>query len=138
MNTKRWVEAGGAAFAVTFVLDMIVHGKLLMGLYEQTASVWRGKGESHEMMWLMALGQLLFGLVFAWIYAKGYEAGKPGLGQGLRYGFLIGLLLSIIDVSIWYVVLPIPFALAAGWVAGALVDCLAAGAVVGLIYRPRR
>ena len=138
MNIGRFVLAGVAAFAVTFVLDMIVHGKLLMGLYEQTASVWRGKGESHEMMWLMMLGQLLFGLVFAWIYAKGYEAGKPGLGQGLRFGFLIGLLYAIFSVSVWYVVLPIPFALAAGWAASNLADCLAAGAVVGLIYRPRR
>ena len=137
MNMKRWVRAGVAAFAVMFVLDMTAHGKLLMGLYQQTASVWRGHGASHEMMWLMTLGQLLFGLVFAWIYTKGYEAGKPGLGQGLRYGFLIGLLSSISYISVWYVVLPIPFVLAAGWVASMLVDCLGAGAVVGLIYRPR-
>ena len=135
MNTKRWVMAGVAAFAVMFVLDFIAHGKLLMGLYEQTASVWRSKGQSHEMMWLMMLGTLLFNLVFAWIYTKGYEATKSGLGQGLRYGFLIGLLYSIPFVSIWYVVLPVPFALAAGWVGSGLVDCLAAGAVVGLIYR---
>ena len=135
MNMKRWVMAGVAAFAVMFVLDMIANGKLLMGLYQQTASVWRGQGASHEKMWLMALGQLLFSLVFAWIYTKGYEPKKPGVGQGLRYGFLIGLLCSISYISIWYVVLPIPFVLAAGWVASMMVDCLAAGAVIGLIYR---
>lgn len=135
MSMKRWVIAGVTAFVVTFVLDFIAHGRLLMPLYEQTASVWRSQEGTHQMMWLMTLGQLVFGLVFAWIYARGYEAGKPGLGQGLRYGFLIGLLFAISYIGIWYVVLPIPFALAAGWVASVFADCLAAGAAVGLIYR---
>ena len=135
MNVKRCVLAGLAAAAVVFILDMIAHGHLLMGLYQQTATVWRPKAEANQKMWLMMVGQLLFGLVFAGIYAKGYEANKPGLAQGLRYGFLIGLLISISYVSVWYVVLPIPLVLAAGWVASALVDCLCAGAAVGAMYR---
>lgn len=135
MHLKRLCLASLAAFAVIFVLDWIAHGKLLMGLYSQTASVWRPMGAAHQKMWLMILGQLCFAKVFTWIYTKGYEAGKPGLGQGLRYGFLIGLLVSIAYVSVWYVVLPIPFKLALGWVASGMADCLAAGAAVGLIYR---
>ena len=135
MNTKRWVMAGVAAFGVTFIVDMVVHGKLLMPLYQQTASVWRPQAETNQKMWLMMLGQLFFGLVFAGIYTQGYEAEKSGLGQGLRYGLWIGLLLAISYVSVWYVVLPIPFCLAMGWVGGVLADCLLAGAAVGLIYR---
>lgn len=135
MNTKRWFLAGLAGFVVIVALDFIVHGRLLMGLYEETSSVWRGKGESHQMMWLMMLGSFLFSLIFTWIYTLGYETGKAGLGQGLRYGSLIGFLTSIFYVTIWFVVLPIPLALALGWSAGQFVDCLAAGTVVGLIYR---
>ena len=135
MTNKRCVLASVAAFVVVFVLDAIVHGKLLMGLYDQTASVWRPKPEANQKMWLMLLGQLLFAAVFTVIYSKGYEADKSGLGQGLRYGLLTGLLLSICYVSVWYVVLPIPFALALGWVASAMANCLLAGAVVGVIYR---
>ncbi len=134
MNTKRWFLAGLAGFAVIAGLDMVVHGHLLMGLYQETKLVWRGE-ESHKMMWLMMLGSFLFSLAFAWIYAKGYETRKPGLAQGLRYGFLIGLLTSIFYVTIWYVVLPIPLALSIGWSLGQFADCLAAGIVVGLIYR---
>ena len=134
MNTKRWLLASFAGFGVISALDMAVHGHLLMGLYQQTASVWRGM-ESHQYMWLMILGSFLFSLVFTWIYTLGYETGKAGLAQGLRYGFLIGLLTSIFYVTIWFVVLPIPLALALGWSVGQFVDCLAAGAVVGLIYR---
>ena len=135
MNVKRWVLASLAAFGITFVLDFIAHGRLLMGLYEQTATVWRPHVESHQMMWLMTLGQLLFGLVFAWMYTKGYESAKPGLGQGLRYGLAIGLLVAIPYMTVWYVVLPIPFALAMRWVASMLANCLCASAAVGVIYR---
>lgn len=136
MNLKRWVMASIAAFAVIFVLDMIVHGKILMGLYERTASVWRPQAEASQRCWLMMVGKLLFSALFVWIYTKGHEAGKPGLGQGLRYGFLIGLLVSVSYVTVWYVVLPVPLVLAKGWVASGIVDCLAAGAVAGLLYRP--
>ena len=135
MNVKRWVLAGLGAFAVVFVLDFIVHGKLLMGLYEQTTSVWRPQAESNQKMWLMMVGQLLFGLLFARIYTYGYEASKAGVGQGVRYGFLIGFLLSISYLCVWYVVLPIPFSLAIGWAASMMANSLGAGTVVGLIYR---
>ena len=132
MNMKRFQMATAAAFAVIFVLDMIVHMKLLSGLYAQTASVWRG---TESKMWLMTLGQLCFAKVFTFIYTKGYESDKPGLGQGLRYGFLIGALVSISYVSVWYVVLPIPFKLTLCWVGSGMANGIAAGAVVGLIYR---
>ena len=135
MSLKRCVLASVAAFAVFFVLDMIVHGHLLTGLYTATKSVWRPMEGGHQKMWLMMLGKLFFAKIFVWIYTKGYEDGKPGMGQGLRYGFLVGLLVSVSYVSVWYVVLPIPFKLALGWVVSGMANCMAAGVVVGLIYR---
>jgi len=57
------------------------------------------------------------------------------IGQGLRFGLYAGLLVAFPQSLVWYVVLPIPFVLAAGWFAGTLADCLVAGAVVGLTYR---
>ena len=135
MNTRRWLSAGVAAFVVISLLDYVAHGNLLMGLYRQTASVWRAE-EGHSKAWLMYSGTFIFSMLFALIYAKGYESGKAGLGQGLRYGILIGLLYSIPHLTIWYVVLPIPLALAAGWVASSFIDCVTAGMVVGLLYRP--
>ena len=131
---KRSIVAIMAAFAAIFVLDFIAHGRLLIGLYAQTASVWRPEAQAHEKMWLMMLGQLLFAVLFVWIYSKGYEQHRPGLGQGLRYGLLIGLLTSISYITVWYVVLPVPLALALGWFASMMADCLLAGAAVGLLY----
>ena len=135
MNIKRWVLAGMAAWLVITGLDFIIHHKLLMGLYEQTASVWRPKGQGRPVMWLMFVGQLIFGLGLAWFYTKGYESGKPGLGQGLRFGFYAGVFLAAAKNFIWYVVLPIPFILNLAWLGSAFLDCLVASAVIGLIYK---
>ena len=133
MNIKRWLMAGVAAFAVTFVLDFVVHGKLLAGLYNQTASVWRP--DAQYKMWLMTLNQILFGFALAWFYTRGYESGKPGLGQGIRFGLYAGIFLVAAQAFVWYVVLPVPFILNLGWLASWFINTLLSGAVVGLIYR---
>ena len=45
MNRKRWLLASGAVFVVMAVLEFLVHGVLLSGLYQQSASVWRPQAE---------------------------------------------------------------------------------------------
>ena len=137
MNRRRWFLAGLAAFAAIFVLDLIVHGKLLMGLYDETAFIWRAKPEAQQKMWLMTLGQLLFALALAWFYTLGYEPKKQGLGQGLRFGLYAGILLTAAQNFVWYVVLPIPFVLNLAWLASTFIDTLAAGALVGVLYRSK-
>ena len=132
---KRWAMAGVAAFAVIFVLDFLVHGVLLMGLYQQTASVWRPKPAANHLMWLMMVGELWFALALAWFYTKGYEPNKSGLGQGLRFGLYAGVLVAAAQNFVWYVVLPVPFVLNLGWLASALVNCVAASAVIGVLYK---
>ena len=60
-----------------------------------------------------------------------------GEGRGCATGSLVGLLVSVSYVTVWYVVLPVPFALALGWVVSGMAGCLWAGVVIGLIYRHR-
>ncbi len=135
MNTKRWALASLAAFVVIFVLEAITNGVILDGLYQQTASVWRPQAEMQRLMWLWWVVQLITALVFTWIYAKGYEVRKSGVGQGLRYGLAMGIIFAAPSLG-WYAVLPIPGVIACGWFVAGLVDGLAAGVAVGLIYRP--
>ncbi len=135
MNIKRWLFASLAVLIVIAVLEMIINSVLLMGIYQQTASVWRPQEEIQRMMWLFWLGYLIFAPFFALIYTKGYEPNKPGLGQGLRYGLYMGVLLSAMQNLVWYAVLPIPGVLAFYWFLGGMVESIAAGVAVGLIYR---
>ena len=135
MNIKRWVQASIAVFGVIFVLEFVIHGILLKGIYEQTASVWRPTGEMRSLMWLMWVGYLIFAPVFVFIYAGGYEKEKGGLGQGIRFGLAMGLLTSATQSLGWYAVLPIPPVLAAAWFLAGMAESLAAGIVVGRMYQ---
>jgi hypothetical protein len=134
MNTKRWLLASAAVLVVVAVLEFLIHGVLLSDLYRQTASVWRSEAEMQKMMWIFWVGMLVFAPFFALIYVKGYEKGKPGLGQGFRYGMYVGVMLSVMHSFGWYVILPIPLALAFYWLLGILVEFIAAGVAAGLVY----
>jgi hypothetical protein len=134
MNTKRWLLASVAVLVVVAMLEFLIHGVLLSDLYRQTASVWRSEAEMQKMMWIFWVGMLVFAPFFALIYVKGYEKGKPGLGQGFRYGLYVGVMLSVMHSFGWYVLLPIPLALAFCWFLGILVEFIAAGVAAGLVY----
>ncbi len=134
MNAKRWLLASVAVVVVIGVLEFLIHGVLLSDMYKQTASVWRSEAEMQKMMWIFWVGMLVFAPFFALIYVKGYEKGKPGLGQGFRYGLYVGVMLSVMHSFGWYVILPIPLALAFYWLLGILVEFIAAGVAAGLVY----
>ena len=131
MNTKRWLLASAAVFVVIMVLEFVIHGMLLSGIYQQTASVWRTQVEMQNMMWILWVGYLVFAPFFALIYAKGYEKGKPGLGQGFRFGLYVGAMLSVMHGFGWYVILPIPLGLSFYWFVAILVEFIAAGIAAG-------
>lgn len=134
MNTKRWLLASVAVVVVTGALEFLINGVLLSDLYRQSASVWRSEAEMQKMMWVFWVGILVFAPFFALTYVKGYEKGKPGLGQGFRYGLYVGVMLSVMNSFGWYVLLPIPLALAFSWFLAILVKFIAAGVAAGLVY----
>ncbi len=134
MNTKRWLMASGAVFVVIAVMEFVINGVLLSDMYQETASVWRTQEEIQRMMWIFWIGYLVFAPFFALIYVKGYEKGKPGLGQGIRCGLYVGAMLSVIHSFGWYVILPIPLALAFYWFLAILAEFIVAGVAAGLVY----
>ena len=117
MNVKRLLLASLAVFVVMAILEFAIHGVLLTDIYKQSASVWRPESEMQRMMWIFWLSYLVFAPSFAVSYAQGYEPQKPGLGQGVRFGFYLGAMLSVAHSFGWYVILPIPLALAGWWFA---------------------
>ena len=134
MNTKRWLLASVAVLVVFAVLEFVIHGVLLQGIYQQTASVWRTQAEMQRLMWIFWVGYLVFAPLFALIYVKGYEKGKPGLGQGFRFGLYVGAMLSVLHSYSFYVILPIPLVLSCYWFAATIVEFTAAGIAAGLVY----
>lgn len=135
MNIKRWILASLATVVVILVLEFIIHGIFLSGIYNETASVWRPETEMQSRVWLMWLGYLIFAPFFAYIYTQGYVQGANGMQQGLRYGLLMGVVLSVMQSLGWYAVLPIPGMLAFYWFLAGMAEFTIAGVAVGMIYR---
>lgn len=138
MNTKRWLQASLAAVVVVWIVESVVHGLMLSDLYKQTAPVWRPLGEMEKLMPLMWLGYALFAPFFVFLYAKGIEPKKEAFGQGLRFGLIFGVGLSAMSNLVWYVILPIPMALAFYWFLDGVAVYAIAGVTVALVYRPEK
>ena len=134
MNTKRWIQASVMVVVVMWVVESVVHGLILSDLYKQTVSVWRPMGEMEKLMPLMWLGYALFAPFFVFLYAKGMEPKKEAFGQGLRFGLIFGVGLSAMSNLVWYVILPIPMALAFYWFLDGVAVYAIAGVTVALIY----
>ena len=132
MNKKFLV-----AWLVMFVLYMaggiLVHGVILEADYAATG-LMRPEGEAEKLMHLMILAHVLLAGAFTWIYARGVE-NKPWLGQGLRYGLAVACLAVIPIYIIYYVVQPVPGALACKQIVLDTILTLILGAVVAFLYR---
>ena len=102
----------------------------MIGIYEETKSIWRPEGE-HKIGALLE-SQLLFSFIISFIFTRNYEA--KGIGEGLRFGLLMGLLLGSLQTAT-YCYLPIPLTLLFGWIGTEFLKGLGAGIVASLIYR---
>lgn len=135
MNLKRWLHASLAALAVILGLEIVLYSTLLQDMYRQTAAVWRPGPDLARLMPLLWAGMAVSALFFTLIYAQGYERHKAGVVQGMRFGLYMGLFYFTLYGAVAYVVLPIPAVLAAWWFLGGIVEYVAAGAIVGWMYR---
>jgi hypothetical protein len=123
------------ATVVVFVLweaiDFVVHRLILGGAYEETAAMWRPEAEMK-----MAL---MFGVVavasFAFVMIYDRLIKKKGLITGLSFGLWFGLATGISMGYGMYAVMPIPYAMAATWFWGSIVQGALAGVAVGTIIK---
>lgn len=132
MNIKRFIITVLVGFAFVFGFDALWHGHLLMGQYEQTASLWRSTEEMQSYFPYMMLGQFFTTLIIVTIYTRNHE-GK-GIGEGLRFGLLIGLLLGVLQGSS-YAYMPITANIALMWLGGGVLLGLGLGLLCSLIYK---
>jgi hypothetical protein len=129
----RYIVACLAVWAFFFVYEGFLHEGILQPFYKETSDVWRTPMAMQERMVWMVVSQGLVAFLFGAIFTKGYE--RLGIWEGARYGWWIGLLFAA-GTIMWYVVLPVPAMLAAGWCVGTLVETTIAGIILAAIYRP--
>lgn len=132
---KKIAAASIAVFAVFILMDYLVHGLFLGGLYAETASLWRATEALEGLMWIFWVVDAAMAFLTVWLFAQGWEAGKPWLGQGVRFGLVLGLLFSLPMGFSMYAMLPIPLSLGLGWFAGALATFVVAGIAAARVFR---
>lgn len=132
MNLKRYIWATVALFVFIFFYEWLVHGVLLMDIYEQTPQVWRDFSQMEANMPIAMLFQLAFAGWTAFVFTRLFPDG--GVSNGLWYGLYVGVFVSIITAN-WYLWLPVSSQLAWSWFAAGIVKGLGAGFIIGSIYR---
>lgn len=132
MLNKRSLFAVIATFIVIFVFDMIFHGNILMGIYQDTASLWRTPEEMQQYFSWSVFNQLLLATVAVWIFQAHYE--QKGMMEGVRFGIYIGTLMGVLQFSI-YPYMPIPLNLAIAWLIGAIVQGVCIGATIAVMLK---
>jgi len=128
MNMKNVLCGGVAGTIFVFLFDWVVHGMMLAGMYEATASLWRSQVEMESMMWFMILTQALLAFAMAYFVVR---KGRRGCQSGARFGAMIGVFLAIGAITN-YMFLPFTsFALPAIWAVAIFVTSVCVGAVAG-------
>ena len=132
INIKRFVAMVVAGYVFLFALDFIVHHKLLMDLYTQTADLWRPEESMMDFMALMITRNVVLIGLLGYIFTRNFE--DKGIGEGVRFGIPFGMLLALMMASS-YIWMPIPLELALGWAASGFAMGLGLGIIFSLIYK---
>jgi hypothetical protein len=131
MNIKKLLLGGIAGGIAFFLLGWLIFGMLLMDfMSNHPGTAGNLQREEPEFLYL-ALGNLLFGLMFAYIFIKG---NVQSFGGGLITGGIIGALMSAGFNCVMYGTSTITSKTAmAADVGGMTLMCALAGAVIGMV-----
>jgi hypothetical protein len=133
MNRKLLL-AWLVVFIAWMVGSMVVHGMLLHDEYAQLPNLFRSEADAQRLFHLMVLAHVMLAGAFVWIYSRGVERG-PWLPQGLRFGLAVAFLTVVPTYVIYYVVQPVPSALAVKQIVFDTILLVLLGAVAAFFIR---
>ena len=127
MNTKNVVLGGVVGTIFIFLFDWVVHGMLLMGMYEATSDIWRPMSEMESMFIFMIFTQALLAFAIAYFVGKKHIHGAKG---GAHFGMMIGVFLGIMALT-QYNYLPLDLTLPIVWAVAIFASATCVGAIAG-------
>jgi hypothetical protein len=126
---KRPLIAGAAVLVAWMLLDLSAHRLFLAPIYEANTSLWR-PFDQMNVAHICAVTVVLI-CVFVGIYALLVR--PKSLGAGLALGAFVGLALGVSSGFGTFIHMPIPLALAWGWLIAGWLKGLVAGGIVGAV-----
>lgn len=132
MSFRKYLVSTFALFVFIFLYEMLVHGFILMGMYEATANVWRDFAEMESNMPFAICCQFALSAWTAFVFSRVYQEG--GIKNGLIFGLFFGVFAGILTAS-WYLWLKVPAQLGMSWFLSGIGEGLVGGLVLGWISR---
>jgi hypothetical protein len=139
MNFTRIVLAALGGTVAYFVLGFLIFAVMpfLMSEFRKYPAVYRSQEGIKSVMPYGMIAMFVGILVLAILYALMYRGG-PGFVEGARFGLLIGIFAICAFVIHNYVNLNIGLKLTLEQSVAYLVEWIAVGIAIGLIYQPAR
>jgi hypothetical protein len=111
------------------IIDLFMHRFFLRHMYENNASLWR----PFDQMNVVLIYIVTFVLIGIFVGSYSLLVRPKSLVAGIGLGAFIGLALGISSGFGTYIHMPIPQALAWGWLIAGWLKGIAAGAIVGAL-----
>jgi hypothetical protein len=129
----RYPVAGLAILLAWTAIDAVLHRWLLAPLYLRDPYLWRPVDQLN----LTLVSVVTIALIATFVATYALLVRPKSLRAGLSFGAMIGVALGIASGFGTYIHMPIPMALAWGWLIGGWWKALVAGGIVGgLIKEP--
>jgi hypothetical protein len=112
-------------------VDVLMHRFLLQHFYQENAALWRPL----DQMNVVLIYVVTFILIGTFVLTYFLLVRPKSLARGIGLGAFMGLALGISVGFGTYIHMPIPKALAWGWLIGGWLKGIAAGAVIGAIIK---
>ncbi len=129
---KNLLIATVLGFLFIFGYSFVLHGHMLMPLYEQSKHLWRSVAEMENHFVFSTITQIITAFVVAGLYSH-YCCGC-GVTKGLRFGALIGLLFGTMGAAA-YAWMPISWELAQAWFFGGFFEGLGLGVICWISFK---
>lgn len=111
------------------VVDVLMHRLLLRPLYAENTTLWR----PFDQLNVILIYVVTFTLIAIFVVGYWLLISPKSLGTGLGFGALLGLALGLASGAGTYIHMPIPRALAWGWLVGGWLKGVVAGAILGAL-----
>jgi len=131
---KREASSGILIFLAWGTIDYLLHGLVLKPTYEASAHLWRSQSEMNLPLVYLVIAILI--ACFVVIYSQFIT--PKSIAKGLMYGTIYGLATGVAIGFGTYIHMPVPSILAWGWFLGGWAKGIVAGAIVGVMVRPRQ
>ena len=135
MNWGRALGAGLAAGFVQNIVNFVLHGLVLGGMYlDQPAFVQEPENMAMQIVWFLVIA-LVLGVAASLLFTSSRQSWQPGAKGGFHFGVLLGAVVGFQQFYLTLVVNDFPYHVAWLWLAVEMISFGVGGMVLGAIVK---